>query len=158
MKNPEKSFQWIVNILQKHNVPFVVTGGLAAKSYGSPRPLNDIDIDIHDNDFAKIIDDIRPYLTFGPAVLVDERWDTMLATLNYEGQDIDLSGGDTLKICDARTGEWKLNKTDFSNVEHKDIFGITVPVAIREDLIAYKSMLEGDHQLVDIQAMKDSIK
>ncbi|MEK7095317.1 MAG: hypothetical protein AAB917_01525 [Patescibacteria group bacterium] len=152
MKNPEKTFKWIINILNKHNIPFVISGGLAGKSYGSPRPLNDIDIDIHDQDFVHILDDIRPYIIFGPAHYQDERWDLLLATLNYEGQEIDISGGDTLKICDVRTGEWKFNPTNFFNVEQREIFGIAVPVIAREDLITYKSMLQGEHQQVDIQA------
>ena len=152
MKNPKKTFQWIIGILQKHNIPFVVTGGLAAKSYGSSRPLNDIDLDIHDNDFRFIVDEIKPYITFGPARYVDERWDTLLMQLNHEGQEIDISGGDTLKICDARTGEWNESLTDFLSVEQREIFGITVPVVTRKDLIEYKSMLEGEHQRTDIQA------
>jgi len=154
MKNPERTFKWITSVLDKHQIPFVITGGLAGKSYGSPRPLNDIDIDIHDKDFGVILDDIKPYIIFGPSRHKDERWDLLLATLNHEGQEIDISGGDTLKICDARTGEWKLNSTNFSNFEQREIFGITVPVITREDLIAYKSMLQGEHQKVDIEALK----
>jgi hypothetical protein len=155
MKNPEKTFKWIVGVLNKHQIPFVITGGLSAKSYGSPRSLNDIDIDIHDKDFGLILEDIKPYIVSGPAHYEDERWNLLLATLNHEGQEIDLSGGDTLKICDARTGEWKTNQTDFSNVEQREIFSIKVPVISRGDLIAYKSMLEGEHQQVDIQAVKN---
>lgn len=155
MKNPEKTFQWIIGVLNKHSVPFVVTGGLAGKSYGSLRPLNDIDIDIHDKDFNLIMDDIKPHIVFGPDHYEDKRWDLLLATLNHEGQEIDISGGDTLKICDARTGEWKLNQTDFSNIERREIFGITVPVILRGDLIGYKSMLQGEHQQVDIQAIQN---
>lgn len=156
MKNPRKTFEWIVGVLNKHKVPFVVSGGLAGKSYGSQRPLNDIDIDIHDKDFSLIAKDINPYVTLGPARYRDERWDVLLATLNHEGQEIDISGGDTLKICDKRDGEWKLNKTDFFNVEERDVFGIKVPVISRANLIQYKSMLEGEHQLVDIQAARNT--
>lgn len=157
MKNPENSFKWIVGVLNKHNIPFVITGGLAAKSYGSPRPLNDIDIDIHDKDFDLILQDIKPYISFGPTLYRDERWNLLLTTLNHEGQDIDISGGDTLKICDARNGEWKPNHTDFHNVEKKEIFGLKVPVISREDLIAYKSMLRGEHQRVDIIAIQNTL-
>ena len=156
MRNSEKTFEWIVGVLRKHNVPFVVTGGLAGKSYGSPRPLNDIDIDIHDKDFDLILDDIKPYVIFGPAHYQDERWDLLLATLNHEGQEIDISGGDTLKICDARNGEWRLNQTNFSDAEQREVLGIKVPVISRKDLIEYKSMLAGEHQLVDIQAAQNT--
>ncbi|MBU0625581.1 hypothetical protein KKF05_04525 [Patescibacteria group bacterium] len=84
MKNPEKTFGWIVGILKKYGVSFVITGGLAAKSYGSTRPINDIDIDIHDQDFDLILPDVKPYVTFGPARYLDERWDLLLMNLKYE--------------------------------------------------------------------------
>ena len=98
MKNPGKTFNWIIGILKKNNIPFVITGGLAAKSYRSPRNLNDIDIDVHDKDLNSILKEIRLYITFGPEQYKDERWDLLLLTLNHEGQDIDISGGDNGKI------------------------------------------------------------
>jgi|ERR1051326_34011 hypothetical protein len=154
MKNPSKTFNWIVAILRKHQVPFVISGGLAAKAYGSPRPLNDIDIDIPNKCFVEILEDISPYIVYGPARLTDERWDCELLTLNHEGQDIDLSGGDDLKICDARTGEWKFMPTNFADTEQLEIFGLKVLVISRAALVEYKSMLDGKHQQVDIQALK----
>ena len=157
MKNPQKTFYWIVDILKNRGIPFVVTGGLAAKSYGSPRELNDIDIDIHDKDFDLILEDVKPYIIFGPKRFKDKWWDLLLITLRHEGQDIDISGGDTLKICDTRTGEWKESFTNFLNVEQRETFGVRVPVASRKDLIEYKSMLAGEHQQVDIEAINKFI-
>ncbi|MFA6365367.1 MAG: hypothetical protein WCW78_03125 [Candidatus Paceibacterota bacterium] len=156
MKNPEKTFHWIIGILTKHKIPFVVTGGLAAKSYGSPRELNDFDIDIHDKDFPLFVDEVKPYIIFGPAKYHDERWDLLLMTLNHEGQDIDISGGDTLRICDARTQEWKNDATDFSDIKEREIFGIRVPVISKKALIAYKKMLIGKHQQIDIEAVQNN--
>lgn len=156
MKNPEKTFNWIVDVFRKHNVSFVVTGGLAAKSYGSPRSLNDIDIDIRDENFALILEDIRPYIVFGPVQYRDERWDLLLATLDHEGQEIDIGGGDTVRICDVRTGEWKSVPTDFLNIEQREVLGVKVPVISRTNLITYKSMLQGEHQQIDIQAAQSS--
>lgn len=158
MKNTEKTFQWIVDILQKLDIPFVIAGGLAAKSYGSTRELNDIDIDIHDRDFDRLVSEVAPYITYGPSHYKDERWDALLMTLDHDGQLIDIDGGDSLKICDARTGEWKLETTDFEHVEQRMIFDRMVPVIAPEDLVAYKSMLVGEHQQVDIQAAKDFLK
>jgi hypothetical protein len=156
MRNSEKTFHWIINILKKHAIPFVITGGLAGKCFGSPRPLNDIDIDIHDKDFDRILEDIKPYIIFGPGRYRNERWDLLLMTLNHEGQEIDISGGDTLHICDARTNKWEFSPTDFSDIEHRTLFDSTVPVISRGDLIAYKSMLQGAHQHIDIHAAQNA--
>ena len=153
IKNPEKTFCWIVEILNKNNISFVVTGGLAAKSYGSRRTLNDIDIDIPDNALETVASEVKPYIIFGPSHFKDKKWDLMLMTLNHNGQEIDLSGGDTLKIRHPETGEWRKSPTNFLDFEKREIFGVTVPVITKMDLVEYKSMLDGNHQKVDIEAV-----
>jgi hypothetical protein len=55
------AFQWIVRILETRAIPFAISGGLAAKSYGSLRELNDIDIDIPDDSFCKIVPEVAPH-------------------------------------------------------------------------------------------------
>lgn len=157
MRDTKKSFLWIVSILTKHQIPFVILGGLAARTYGSPRPLNDIDIDIPVQYFKVILADIKPYIIYGPDHYVDARWDEQVITFNYEDQEIDIGGGDTVKICDARTGKWRNMHTDFENVERKEVFGEVVPVISREHLVEYKSMLDGDHQQIDIKAILKAI-
>ncbi|MDO8558607.1 MAG: hypothetical protein Q7S09_05525 [bacterium] len=153
MKNTEKAFKWIIGILKKHEVPFQITGGLAAKVYGSNRPLADIDIDIPDDDFPKIMEDVNKFIVYGPAHYNDERWDCKLMTLSFEGQEIDISGADSMKICDARTGEWKSMPTDFLKSVEKEVFGISVPVIPPKALVDYKQMLIGEHQREDIASV-----
>jgi hypothetical protein len=152
MRNTEAAFKWIVGLLHKYQIPFQITGGFAGKIYGSTRPLNDIDIDIPDKDFSKILEDIREFIIYGPAHFIDERWDCELMTLKFDGQEIDISGATEMKICDARTGEWRQMPTDFTKSVQKEIYGLTVPVISPQDLITYKSMLIGEHQKVDIKA------
>ena len=153
MKNTEGAFHWIVSVLKKYDIPFQITGGLAAKVYGSKRPLNDIDIDIPDDRFEDITPDVNRYITYWSSRYKDERWDLLLMTLNYEGQKIDISGGSTMRICDSRTNEWCLYPTDFSRFEEREIFGLVVPVVCKEDLINYKRMLVGEHQKEDIDSI-----
>jgi hypothetical protein len=40
------ALRWIIGILDRHNIQYQITGGFAAKLYGSSREVNDIDIDI----------------------------------------------------------------------------------------------------------------
>ncbi len=38
------ALRWIVEIFNRHNIPYRIGGGFAAKVYGSTRPLKDFDI------------------------------------------------------------------------------------------------------------------
>ena len=152
-QNTKQAIEWIVGILKEYQVPFQISGGCAAKIYGSPRELNDIDIDIQRNDFEKIINDIKPFVVYGPSQYKDNKWDLYLTTLNYAGQEIDIGSGDA-KISTKDRKEWIAFDTDFSKVVNKEFLGITVPVIPKDELIKYKRLLDGDHQQVDIKSIK----
>ncbi len=111
------ALQWMVGILNKHKIEYQIAGGFAAKVFGSLRPLNDIDFDIHDNDFSKILPEIKPYIIFGPTRYKDDKWDTELITLNYFGQEIDISGADTLKMSNKERTKWiSYGKSSFNAI------------------------------------------
>ncbi|TSC53194.1 MAG: hypothetical protein LiPW39_399 [Parcubacteria group bacterium LiPW_39] len=153
MKNQAKAFKWIVKILKKHTVPFQVTGGLAAKIYGSQRELNDIDIAIPEKSFADILSDVKGYLVFGPERFVDENWDLSLMTLRYQDQEIDICGGDTIKIRNSKTKKLIDHPTDFPKFEIKEIYGVSVPVVKKEKLIDYKKILGRSADMEDVKAI-----
>jgi hypothetical protein len=153
----ERAFHWIVDILQHRNIPFQISGGLAARVYGSTRPLNDIDIDVPDERLEEIVPDVREWIQLGPLHLVDERWDLQLMVLNYNGQPIDVCGARAVKICDVRDGVWKNSPADLSTAQVHEVFGIRVPVAERRFLADYKQMLAGEHQVEDVRAIRASL-
>ena len=153
MKDTEKALLWIVSILNNKKIPFQISGGFAAKIYGSPRELNDIDIDILDENFPDIFEDVKQYIIYGPENYKDEKWDALLMTLNYEGQDIDITGATNGKISNKDRSAWLKYPCDFNKVTYKEVFEITVPVIQKEDLINYKRELDGEHQLIDIEAI-----
>lgn len=133
--------EWITKILTKHKIPYQIAGGLAVRAYGSTRPLQDIDIDIPEEDFDKIIEDVREYITFGPDRFNDETWSLYLMTLNYRGQDIDICGAYKTRIYNKLCGTWDKIITNLSRVTYLDIDGLTLPVIPRDELIAYKKVL-----------------
>lgn len=152
MKNLGQAFKWIVHILQKHSAPFQISGGLAAKVYGAERELVDIDISIPEEDFDKILNDVKEYIVFGPKRFVDENWDIFMMTLRYQGQDIDICAAEA-KIRNAKTGEWETDNIDFTKSEMKDIWGLSVPVISKEYLVSYKKKLARDVDIEDINAI-----
>lgn len=154
MKDTKKALSWIVGILNKHEVPFQISGGFAAKLHGSTRPLWDIDIDIPNEKFGDIMPDIETYLVSTPERFRNDNFDLLVMTLNYEGQEIDISGGDDIKIQDTQ-GEWHVNASDFSRYELKEAYGLTVPVIKKEDLIRYKKILNRPVDLEDIKQISE---
>lgn len=155
MDKLENGLKWISGILTSHNIPYQITGGLAAHAYGATRPINDIDIDIPEDRFAEILEEVRPYLTYGPERHTENVWDVYLMTLDHEGQEIDIGGANDTRVKDEKTGVWHAVTADLTAVERKTICGVDVPVVKKTDLIEYKSWLAlpGDHQERDVKEM-----
>lgn len=147
---------WITDILKNKKIPFQISGGLAAIAYGANRPLADIDIDITDNQFDIIKDDIGPYIIYGPARFKSDKWDLTLMTLNYQGQEIDLSDADSTHIFNEKTAEWiKLNE-DLRTASMKKVLGLDMPVISLQSLIYYKKILAREVDLIDISQIEKS--
>jgi hypothetical protein len=153
IKDPKAALQWIVEILNRYQVPFQITGGLAAKAYGSGRELVDIDIDIPEESFSRILPEVKEHLVFGPASHRDPSWDLQFMTLLYRGQAIDLCGAYQAKIFDQFRKEWVNLKADFSISEVKELFGILLPVVCRKELVDYKRKLNRAVDRMDIAAI-----
>ena len=154
IKKALEALHWIIGLLEKYEIQYQIAGGFAAKLYGSPRSLNDIDIDIPDNSFSAILSEITPYIIYGPARYKDGKWDCQLITLNYKGQEIDLTGSDTLKISNKDRTKWIPLKTSSRSLKIR-VDGIDLNVIHPQDLIDYKKELDGEHQLEDIKAAQE---
>lgn len=154
MNNVREALSWIIDIIQKHNIPFQIAGGLAAKAYGSTRKLWDIDIDISETDFCKIKNDVKPSITFGPSQFKNKSWDLFLMTLNYQGQEIDISGAYYTKIYNSKNNSWERIATDFSKVNNIEIYGLILPIIACEELIAYKKILSRPVDLLDVEYLE----
>lgn len=149
-----EALRWIVDILEAHHIQYQIGGGFAAKLYGSPRPLNDIDIDISEKHFQEILPEIKPYITYGPQRYADGKWDLGLITLTYRGQEIDIGGADNTRISNKARTAWSPLPVNFATSVDFVVDGIAVKVIHPRDLIAYKSELDGDHQRIDIEAAR----
>ena len=154
MEKTEKALRWILGILEKHKVTYQISGGFAAKLHGATRELADIDIEVPHEVFSKIMDEVKPFIFWGPTRFQDENWDLVYAKIEYGGQKVDITDGGSLKIIDGKTKEVVLRKIDFSDFIEKEIFGMRVKVIPKEKLIRYKSVLGRDVDKLDIEQMK----
>lgn len=141
---------WITEILKKLDVPYQIAGGLAAIVYGATRPLEDIDIDIPEDQFEIVQNEVSDFIIYGPERFKSDTWDLMLMTLDYHGQLIDLGGAYHTKIRNKATGEWQDLIANFTAVEMKNIFGLQLPVIAYDELVAYKKALAREVDLIDI--------
>jgi hypothetical protein len=151
MKDTEGAFKWIISIINSKKILYQITGGFAARLYGSQRELADIDIEIPDGDFEKIIPEVKEFIVYGPDQYVDENWNLKLMTLDNKGQLIDICG--KAKIFDQNTQNWVDEEVDFAESVDFVVYDMNVKVVSKHDLLAYKSKLLWEVDRQDIEAL-----
>ena len=151
MKDIESAFKWIINILQKHEIPFQIEGGFASRLYGSNRELADIDISIPEDRFDELLPELKGFIIYGPNQYIDKEWDLKLITLTYKGQDIDIAGAYKKKNFDKVNQKWVKMPSDFSKSIYVDAYGLIVPVISKEELILYKKIIARDTDIIDVE-------
>jgi hypothetical protein len=149
-----EALRWFVRVLERHHVRYQIAGGFAARIYGSRRKLNDIDFDISEHDFAVIMPEIASYIKEGPEHLNDGKWDGVFVLHNYKGQEIDIGAIETMRISNKSRTAWIPYSTEYVNPVEREIDGLRLSVLSPGTLAAYKRELDGDHQLVDIEAIQ----
>ncbi len=144
--------RWIIDILDRNNITYKIGGGFAAKIYGSPREVNDIDISLSGKYFDTIVSEVKEYITDGPKHYLNEKWDCNTLSVNYKGQDIDMTDIDTLKMTNLNQSKW-INVKDIRLFEGiiTNINGTKALIMDPRDLIEYKKELGGEHQRIDIE-------
>ena len=77
-----------------------------------------------------------------------------LLKLDYDKVIIDLAEVGGSKIFNNKTQKWEIDNTNLSRNEIRNVFGIMVPVMIRDDVITYKSKSPRPEDLIDIEALR----
>ncbi len=154
MKDSAAALKWIVEELERREIPFALVGGAASNAYGATRPLNDIDIDVPAACLPSLANDLELFKTFGPERATSECFDCDVLGFLFAGQEIELSGADTFRIKNSLSGEWLPWPTDLSAVERRVFLGITVPVMARKELIEYKRLAGRDTDLMDVAELE----
>ena len=150
MKDSKKAFLWIVNKLRDHKIKFRISGGFAARIYGSNRPLADIDIEIEDDGIKKLLPSVKEYVIEEPHRYKDDEWDVFYMVLEYMGQRIELSAANVQMVFDKDNKKWIHMGIGLKSVQ-KEVFGIKIPVIPKSELIKYKSIIRREVDLIDIQ-------
>jgi len=152
MRNTKQSFLWIIKIIEENNIKYRVSGGLAARIYGSKRKLADIDIEVLKKDIKKIYKIVNDFVIYKPQQYKDESWDLMLMTIKYKNQEIDIASFEA-KIFNKKTKIWVKRPGKFNDVNLKSVFGVDIPVERLESLVKYKKILARDVDIKDIREL-----
>jgi len=152
-RDSEGAFAWIAGLLDKGAFRWVVVGGLAARIYGSPRPLADIDIDVPRAALDFIARQAQALVTFGPARYCDDEFDIELLSLRWGKQAIDLTAAEDVRLFDRSSGVWRHHPTDLLVCETRVVLGRSAPVMPRSQLIEYKRIIDRPVDRADIAAL-----
>jgi hypothetical protein len=144
------ALKWAVAVFNDAGIPFQVNGGLAAKVYGSDRPLFDIDFDVPEECFEKILPEFEPYLINGPERFKDLTWDLELMTAKYKEVLVDIGGAYNTKCFDKGAGKWVDCAVDLSQAFWISVYRLELPIASKQSLIEYKQKLARSVDLEDI--------
>ncbi len=147
----KKAFNWIIDILEENDIPYQITGGCAAHIYGSPRLINDIDIDVPEKYLSLMAEKTKNFIVFGPKRFFNKKWDFQLLDLNYFGQEIELGSEKNMKIFDDKKKKWCCMPSNIKTANTFEIFGRKIKVVNKNSLLEYKKLLNGDHQKLDIK-------
>lgn len=156
------ALRWIVSILNKNNIPYRIGGGLAAHLYGATRPINDIDITFPGKYFPIIIPEISEYITYDLKNYIDKKWDCNGLTVEYDGQEIDMTDIDTLRMSNKEQTKWFQTKDNFRKFPNMIVKVADIEVSLIDprDLVAYKKELADQnhmYQMSDIEAVEKYI-
>ena len=127
-RDPAAALAWIAERLEAEAVPWQLTGGLAARAYGSRRPLADIDIWIPAASVERVLPHCAPFGLEGPTRVRDGLWDVTYYRLVHSGQAIELGLADGARYRDRMAGLWRLVEVEFTDVVRRDVLGVSVPL------------------------------
>jgi hypothetical protein len=151
-----QALRWIVDALERHNVPYQIVGGAAARAYGAYRELVDIDIYIPFDEAASLLEEIQPYVTWGPQHHSGGEWDLTFLQLNYGGQKLELGDSSSEpRFFDHKNQRWVEQRIGYERSTTVELFGFEVKVMPKEELVEYKAALGREVDRVDLEQIFD---
>lgn len=147
---------WLKRILEEHQVPYQVVGGLAATMHGGSRLVADIDLYIP-KIFAKtIVVNVSHYISKPLAHYVEHGWDLEYFQLIYQEQKIEIGLSPGTKIFNSRNGKWTDLVIDYDRSVVASHEGIDLPIMPVSEFITYKSVLAREVDLIDVSELMPS--
>lgn len=156
-KSYEKTLKWIIRILKRKKIKFNILGGLASYAYGSKRMLVDIDLYMKNEDFQKILPNVKDYITEAPHFSKSKNWECFYMELEKDKIIIEIGGDKGCKFRNLKTKKWCNFSKGLFNPTFKKVFGLNLPIIPKKDLIAYKRKLMRGVDIIDLNNLGEKI-
>lgn len=153
----KKVLKFLVDTLNGNSIPFQVSGGLGAITYGSTRELRDIDIEINKRNCDKTRELFKNFIAEDFRHYEDGEFELWMMTLDIDGVPVDINQVEESYAFDKEGNKQSL-PPDLIDTEMKSIDGVIFPVQNRKNLIEYKKIVARDTDLVDVEAIFKSRK
>ena len=127
-RDTRKALAWIVKLLNDNQIPYQISGGCAAKIYGSPRQLDDIDIDIPRSYFEHILPEVKKRVV---KLFEDVKKELVHDGVFDENEEIKLDDKSVAYVV-GELEQYSLLKTD------KDVVGDAFEVFAESKLVGEK--------------------
>ncbi len=151
-----RALNWIVKTLKKNRIKFNFLGGLAAYSYGSKRPIQDIDLSMSLEDMKRLTKIVEKFVVQKPLNKTSNtfQWRGHIMKLKYLGVTIDIQETKNTEFFNKKTKKWEKFPDGLNNSITKRIFGISLPVMPLKNLINYKTKLGRIIDVLDTESLK----
>ncbi len=149
------ALSWLVNLLDRHAVPYQIVGGLAAHAYGATRPVVDVDLYMPFDQAQPFLAEIQPFIVRQPLPHRSGSWDLVYLALEYANVYIEIGDSSTHpRFFNRIDGRWEDQHLEYSASVTTELYGVTVKVMPREELVRYKRMLDREVDHLDLAEMK----
>ncbi len=142
------AIKYLINLFNKNNISYQVTGGLAAICYGAKRPLYDIDIDVNSKSIPLLQKLLKRYIIGDYHHYQDDFFDMYLMKLNINGVSIDISQIEN--AYSLKNGKKLKINSSLSNSHVVNMLNMNIKVQDVNELIEYKLMVGRDTDLLDV--------
>jgi len=142
----------IVDMLERTDVPYMITGSIASSLHGEPRATRDVDvvIDPGPDELERLLDEISR-----ASLYVD--LDSARTALRERGQFNAIDGSGGWKVDFVVRKDRPFSRTEFDRRQRAELLGRSAWVASPEDMIVAKlewaALTTSDRQLTDVAVM-----
>lgn len=145
-KKAQQALAFIMPVLEKLGMRWVITGGFASYAHGVERPITDIDIDVEGSKdsalFQQLYQELTPHISQPLEKLEDQNYDNYNFEISVDGQVIDICPMEEMCVIDKASGNYLCFYADgFPAHEHVDFHGLRLPLLSKELIIKNKEML-----------------